>query len=68
VYLRQHKSGRPDAMQHTPILNTGLNWQIYSGPGFTGAVDIPKDGDSFVAWRTRKTNWAIVRPRPADKA
>ncbi len=43
VYLRQHKSGRPDAMQYTPVLNTGLNWQLYSGPGFTDAVDIPKD-------------------------
>ena len=43
VYLRQHKSGLPDAMQYTPILNTGLNWQIYNGPGFTGAVDIPRD-------------------------
>ena len=43
VYLRQHKSGLPDAMQYTPILHTGANWQIYSGPGFTGAVDIPKD-------------------------
>jgi hypothetical protein len=43
VYLRQHKSGLPDAMQYTPILNTGLNWQIYNGPGFTGAVAIPKD-------------------------
>ena len=42
VYLRQHKSGAPDAMQYTPVLNTGLNWQIYSGPGFTGAVDIPR--------------------------
>lgn len=42
-YLRQHKSGAPDAMQYTPVLNTGLNWQIYSGPGFIGAVDIPKD-------------------------
>ena len=41
VYLRQHKSGLPDALQYTPVLNTGLNWQIYSGPGFTGAVDIP---------------------------
>ena len=30
-------------MQYTPVLNTGLNWQIYNGPGFTGAVDIPKD-------------------------
>ncbi len=43
VYLRQHKSGLPDAMQYTPVLNNGLNWQIYNGPGFTGAVDIPKD-------------------------
>ena len=43
IYLRQHKSGLPDAMQYTPILHTGLNWQIYNGPGFTGAIDIPKD-------------------------
>lgn len=43
IYLRQHKSGLPDAMQYTPVLNTGRNWQIYNGPGFTGAVDIPKD-------------------------
>lgn len=43
VYLRQHKSGLPDAMQYTPVINTGLNWQIYSGPGFTGAIEIPKD-------------------------
>jgi len=42
AYLRQHKSGLPDAMQYTPVLNTGMNWQIYNGPGFTGAVDIPK--------------------------
>lgn len=43
VYLRQHKSGQADAMQYTPVLNGGLNWQIYNGPGFTGPVDIPKD-------------------------
>src|SRR5579863_6152685 len=43
VYLRQHQSGLPDAMQYTPVLNTGRNWQIYNGPGFTGAVDIPRD-------------------------
>src|SRR5215475_5649936 len=43
VYLRQHKSSQPDALQYTPVLNTGLNWQIYNGPGFTGAVDIPRD-------------------------
>lgn len=43
VYLRQHKSGAPDAMQYTPVFHTGLNWQLYNGPGFTGAVDIPKN-------------------------
>ena len=43
VYLRQHKSGLSDAMQYTPVLNTGLNWQLYSGPGFTGKVDVPRD-------------------------
>ena len=42
VYLRQHKSGLPDAMQYTPVLGTGRNWQLFNGPGFTGAVDIPK--------------------------
>jgi len=31
VYLRQHKSGLPDAMQYTPVLNTGANWQIIMG-------------------------------------
>ncbi|HEY1435482.1 MAG TPA: hypothetical protein VGG65_08910, partial [Thermoanaerobaculia bacterium] len=43
IYLRPHKSGLPDALQYTPVLNTGANWQIYNGPGFTAAVDIPKD-------------------------
>jgi len=43
IYLRQHKSGLADAMQYTPVLNSGLNWQIYSGPGFIGPVDIPKN-------------------------
>jgi hypothetical protein len=43
VYLRQHKSGLPDAMQYTPILNGGAAWQLFNGPGFTGRVEIPKD-------------------------
>ena len=41
VYLRQHKSGEPDAIQYTPVLKTGRNWQIYNGPGFTAAVPVP---------------------------
>ena len=43
VYLRPHESGLSDAMQYTPVLRTGRNWQIYNGPGFTGAVVIPRD-------------------------
>lgn len=43
VYLRQHYSGQPDAMQYTPVINGGLNWQIFNGLGFTGAVDIPSN-------------------------
>jgi hypothetical protein len=43
IYLRQHKSGLADAMQYTPILGAGLNWQLYSGPGFIGAVEIPRN-------------------------
>ncbi len=42
VYLRPHKSGLPDALQYTPVLHTGANWQLYSGPGFTGSVEIPR--------------------------
>jgi NADH:ubiquinone oxidoreductase subunit len=43
IYLRPHQSGYPDAMQYTPVFNTGRNWQLYNGPGFTGQIDIPKN-------------------------
>ena len=43
VYFRPHKSGLPDALQYTPVLNSGANWQLYNGRGFTAAVDIPKE-------------------------
>jgi len=43
VYLRQHRSGYPDAMQYTPVFHTGANWQLYNGKGFTGNVEIPRD-------------------------
>ncbi|HKQ97950.1 MAG TPA: hypothetical protein VJV75_08750, partial [Candidatus Polarisedimenticolia bacterium] len=43
VYLRPHKSGLPDALQYTPIFNTGSNWQIYSNEGFTAPADIPRE-------------------------
>jgi hypothetical protein len=43
IYLRPHKSGYPDAIQYTPVLHTGLNWQIYSGPGFIAPLDISRN-------------------------
>jgi hypothetical protein len=43
VYFRQHQSGQADALQYTPVLGTGRNWQLFNGPGFTDAVDIPKN-------------------------
>lgn len=43
VYLRAHKTGMEDAQQYTPMfLGTGP-WQIYNGPGFTAAVNIPRE-------------------------
>jgi len=40
-YIRPHVPGRPDAMQYTAAFNGVAAWQLYSGPGFTAAVDIP---------------------------
>jgi hypothetical protein len=41
VYLRPHKSGLEDATQYAPSFKGSTPWQLYSGPGFTAAVDIP---------------------------
>jgi hypothetical protein len=43
VYLRPHKTGLADAQQYTPVFNGGGPWQIYNGPGFTAAVEIPRN-------------------------
>lgn len=43
VYFRPHKSGLEDAVQYTPSFNGGAAWQLYSGKGFTAAVEIPKE-------------------------
>ena len=42
VYFRPHKSGLEDAAQYTPSFNGSACWQLYSGKGFTAAVEIPK--------------------------
>lgn len=41
VYFRPHKSGLEDAVQYTPSFNGAACWQLYSGRGFTTAVDFP---------------------------
>ncbi|HJW94976.1 MAG TPA: aspartyl protease family protein, partial [Thermoanaerobaculia bacterium] len=43
VYFRPFKSGQPDAVQYTPSFNGSAAWQLYSGPGYTAATDIPHD-------------------------
>ncbi len=42
-YLRPHKTNLPDALQYTPVFKTMSSWQLYSGEGFTAAVNIPYD-------------------------
>lgn len=43
LYFRPHKSGLEDAVQYTPSFNGAAPWQLYSGQGFTTAVDFPKE-------------------------
>lgn len=43
VYLRTHKSGLPDAIQYTPVVQNEGTWQLYNGPGFTSRLEIPMD-------------------------
>jgi hypothetical protein len=43
VYLRPHKTGLDDAQQYSPMFEGTSAWQIYNGPGFTAAVDIPRN-------------------------
>jgi hypothetical protein len=39
-YIRHHLSGKPDTSQYTPVYNGLSGWQIYTGAGFTGAIDL----------------------------
>lgn len=41
VYLRPHRSRQPDALQYTPVFAGSEGWQLYSGPGFTAAAELP---------------------------
>jgi hypothetical protein len=43
VWFRPHKTGLPDAVQYAPSFNASACWQLFSGPGFTAAVEFPKE-------------------------
>ena len=43
VYFRPHKSGLDDAVQYTPSFNGSACWQLYSGPGYTAAAEVPRE-------------------------
>jgi hypothetical protein len=40
-YFRPHKSGLPDAIQYTPVMNGESSWQLYHGEGATAAASFP---------------------------
>jgi len=53
VYLRQHKSGLPDAIQYTPVLNTGLNWQSTMDQASLPLSIFPETRGSTCVWKSR---------------
>ena len=42
-YFRPHKSTLPDAVQYTPVIRGGTQWQLHHGPGGTAAAPLPPD-------------------------
>ncbi len=44
IYLRPHRAGYyPDAVQYSPTFNGMEAWQLYNGPGYTAACELPPD-------------------------
>ena len=41
IYVRPHLSRHPDALQYTPVFGNSEAWQLYSGPGYTAAAELP---------------------------
>ena len=42
IFFRPGASGTTQAVQYTPGLNGANSWQIYTGPGYSAAADIPR--------------------------
>jgi hypothetical protein len=64
VYLRQHKSGLPDALQYTPVLNTGLPSSRTSGTqsGISGVGPVSPRWPSNASQDCRPTK-TVMRHR-----
>lgn len=43
LYIRPHAGLRSDGMQYAPAFGPGSDWQLYNGPGYTTAVEMPAD-------------------------
>ncbi len=44
IYIRPHRAPfYPDALQYTPVFNGVAGWQLYSGGGYTAAIELPYD-------------------------
>jgi sugar lactone lactonase YvrE len=41
LYIRPHAGLRNDGMQYAPAFGPGSDWQLYNGPGYTTAVEMP---------------------------
>lgn len=44
IYFRSHLSGKPDAVQYTPVENGNSAWQIFSDGNALAAIDLKFDG------------------------
>ncbi|WP_425410125.1 hypothetical protein [Hyphococcus sp.] len=48
IYFRTHLSGKPDAVQYTPVENSLSAWQIFSDGNAQAAIDLNYDGWNHV--------------------
>ena len=58
IYFRSHLSGKPDAVQYTPVENGNSAWQIFSDENALAAID-----QNFGAWNHVKV---VVKGDKAD--
>ena len=76
VFFRPGSSGKPDAVQYGPALNTfGAAWQVYHGPGATAAAELHRErwthvkmvirGDSASVYLDNAEQPVLVVPRLA---